>query len=360
MDARRRAGRARGPRARDRRGPRLGENPENVTTYAQLALLNENDQVKRQIILREHKLAIAKLVEFSVYDIRTYWGASRQIALAGDEEMAAARVFNATTTPPFFIVKVAKGSSKPRSEAAELKKIEELWAAALNSGTVPHDPQAWVEWLKDSLEQGQALDFPDIGSEVHSEQAKLENQLLLNGESVAVTYYEPLEVHIPEHRVAQIEAKLTGDIESWKLIEEHVQQHILVHAESEHTLTQITPPPLPLGMPGEEGDGQQVIPGSPHVAGGGLDPSDPSYVGPQGGGGGGFPMNLTVPLSIDIPPSHISVEPPTVNVGAPIIPAPHISVNVPSVEVQERRVEFTRDDKGRIVSADVTDGKKSG
>jgi YD repeat-containing protein len=106
---------------------------------------------------------------------------------------------------------------------------------------------------------------------------------------------------------------------------------------------------------GPGGGGQEVVPGSPVVAGGGLDPSDPSYVGPQEQGGGGGPINLTVPLTIDVPSSSVHVEPATVHV-----PAPNISVNVPSVEVQERRVEFTRDDKGRIVSADVTDGKKRG
>jgi hypothetical protein len=66
-------------------GPRLGLNPTNVTTYGQLALVSENDQTKRQHIYRQHKLAISRLVEDSVYDMRTYWGPQKQVDLAGDE-----------------------------------------------------------------------------------------------------------------------------------------------------------------------------------------------------------------------------------------------------------------------------------
>src|SRR5262249_17476189 len=96
------------------KGASLGENPANVSTYSQLALINENDQAKRQTIIYERKRAIAHLVEDSVYDIRTYWGDSRQVLLEGDEDHVESAMFNATKIPPFFIVRVPKGTAKPR------------------------------------------------------------------------------------------------------------------------------------------------------------------------------------------------------------------------------------------------------
>jgi hypothetical protein len=124
-------------RAAGVRAASLGENPANVANYSQLALLREADQVKRQPILYERKLGIKQLVEDSVFDIRTYWGADKQVFLAGEEERVEAEVFNATKIPSFYMVKVAKGTAKPRSQAAELQKITDIWNAALPPRSSP-------------------------------------------------------------------------------------------------------------------------------------------------------------------------------------------------------------------------------
>jgi len=226
------------------RGPRLGENPTNVTTYSQLALLNENDQVKRSMILREHKLSIAKLVEASVYDIRTYWGPERTIALASDEEEVQAVNFDAQKVPPFFIVKVAKGSAKPRSQAAELKKVEDLWNGIIATGAFMLNPHDWVEWLKDSLDQGQALDLPEGGVDEHADQAELENSLLISGQDPSVQYYQPSHIHIPIHRRVQIQASLNGDMALWTRTENHVQKHVLMDMETARQMAKMVPPEL--------------------------------------------------------------------------------------------------------------------
>ena len=155
---------------------RLGENPASVQNYSQLALINENDQVKRETIMTDHKQAIAKLVKASVYNIRTYWGPQRQIMLAGDDDQVASEVFDATKIPAFFIVKVPKGSAKPRSQAAELKKIEDLYQAAIAAGQpLP------IRWYYESLEAGQALALPESQSDEQVEKAELENHQLLQG-----------------------------------------------------------------------------------------------------------------------------------------------------------------------------------
>ena len=224
---------------------RLGENPANVNTYSQLALINENDQIKREPILVEHKRSIAQLVEDSVYDIRTYWGPQRQIQLAGDEDQIDAELFDATKIPPFFIVKVAKGSAKPRSQAAELKKIEDIWTASINAGQpLP------VSWLKESLDAGQALDLPESPTDDQAEKAELENHLMMQGQPVEVDYFDPPGTHIPLHRNAQIQARLSGEQPTFDLIEEHVQKHYLAAQANAAQIAQTAPPaPQPAPAP---------------------------------------------------------------------------------------------------------------
>lgn len=237
------------------RGPRLGDNPANVTTYGQLAILNENEQVKRQPIIREHKAAIGALIEDSVHDMRTYWGSERNLALAGDDDHADVQVFDATKIPAFFIVKVAKGAAKPRSQAAELKKIEDLWKGALESMAVASNPHEWVQWYKDSLEAGQALQLPAIHSDDQTDKAELENHLMLLGQPVPVQYYDPHDIHIQIHRGAQIEAELAGDQQVWGVIEEHVQEHIAIGAKQMAEIQALEPAVEP-GMEPEPSEQQ--------------------------------------------------------------------------------------------------------
>jgi hypothetical protein len=206
-------------------GPRVGLNPANVTTYSQLALISENDQTKREHIYRSHKTSIARLVEDSVYDMRTYWGPQRQIDLAGDDNRVDAMIFDSTKIPAFFMVKVARGTAKPRTQAAELTKVEQLWHAAVESGIVQADPQGWHDWYKDSLDAGQAVETPKANADAQSHKAQVENHLLFEGQEVPVAYYDPPETHIPIHRQAQIQAQMSGDQMADQRIEQHIQMH---------------------------------------------------------------------------------------------------------------------------------------
>jgi hypothetical protein len=239
------------------KGPRLGENPTAVTTYSQLALINESEQVKRDQIHRERRLAIATLVEDSVYDIRTYWGPQKQIMLAGDENRMEAEIFNATRIPDFYIVAIAAGAAKPRSQAAKLKMVEDIWLAALNSGAVAVNPAAWVGWFKDSLEAGEPLDLPETDqSDDQTDKAELENHAMLQGQMAPVAYYDRVDIHIPIHRSAQDQAMLAGDEQTWQLVEQHVQLHLQA---AQQNSAQIPPPALPPAA----GGGQSAQPGQP-------------------------------------------------------------------------------------------------
>jgi hypothetical protein len=245
-------------------GPRRGENPPGVTTYAQLSLLNEADTAKREPIYLERKRAISQLIEDSVYDIRTYWGREKQIALAGDDDRLEATIFDATKTPTFFIVQIGKGVAKPRSPAAELQKVTDIWNAAVLSAAVQSSPAAWIQWYKDSFESGEALELPNSQVEDPGEKAEYENHYLGQGVPMPIAYYDVHAVHLPRHRRLQDAAMFEQDMQLWQLVEQHCQLHIQA-AQAQAEAQMQAPQPAPgLGAPG--GAGAPSPPRSPGVA----------------------------------------------------------------------------------------------
>jgi hypothetical protein len=207
-------------------GPRRGENPSPVTTYSQLALINELDTGKREPIYLARKRAIKQLIEDSVYDIRTYWGQAKHVALAGDDDQLEASVFDATKIPAFFIVRIGTGDAKPRSQAAELAKVTDIWNAALASTAVASNPAQWVRWYKESLEHGEALELPQEMIEDPAEKAELENHYLAAGTPMPIAYYDIHAVHLPRHRRRQDQALFMQDMRTWQTIEQHCQLHM--------------------------------------------------------------------------------------------------------------------------------------
>lgn len=219
---------------------RLGENPSYVTTYSQLAVLNENDQGKREPIYEQHRQAIRELVECGVYYIRTYWGPQKQILLAPEGEgRVQAELFDATKLPPFYIVRVATGVAKPRSQAAELKKIEDVALYAARTGqALP------VQWYAKSLDAGEIQELPESPPDSHLYKSLLENHMIAQGAPVQVAYYDPIEVHVPVHRTAQIQAELAGDMQLWQRFEDHILEHQAVTAQNTQVIAEIAPPDL--------------------------------------------------------------------------------------------------------------------
>ncbi len=81
---------------------------------------------------------------------------------------------------------------------------------------------------------------------------------------------------MPIHREAQIEAEMANDLETWQRIEDHVQQHILVHQQNAQLMQQMAPPVLPPAPGAPPGQGGPP----PGLAG---QPFAPSGLGPMGG-----------------------------------------------------------------------------
>jgi hypothetical protein len=204
----------------------LGENPAAIKTYSQLALINENEQGKRSLIVSEHKQGIGRCLEDAMEDVRRYWPEEKQILVSGPEGAVAQQVFERSRIPDFFVVRPATGAAKPRSQGAELTKVDAIWAAAAASGLVTQQPQRWVEWYGLSLDAGQSLPLPteEAGSQVDF--AHFENFLMLDGQDVTVSEYDLAPVHVPIHREAQDQARAAGDMDTFNRIQQHVDAHI--------------------------------------------------------------------------------------------------------------------------------------
>lgn len=208
----------------------LGENPQSVDTYAQLALLNENEAGKRSRILTQHKRAIAQLIEDSVFDIRKYWPGKKTILVSGDDDTIAQQVFEKNRVPDWFMVKVAKGAPMPRSQAAEIAKIDAIWAAASATGVLVASPEMaekWTAWYADSLAGGEALEIPKPDPDAQIEMARFENELMLHeGVTPEPAEWDILIAHDPIHREAQDQARASNDTEAFERIQTHRDKHV--------------------------------------------------------------------------------------------------------------------------------------
>lgn len=205
---------------------RLGENPQNVDTYSQLALLNENEAVKRSLIQIDHRAQIGTLETLGVQDIVRYWPDEKKIIVSGDDDQVRSTLFRKETVPSFFMVKVATGAPQPRSQGAELKKVDAVWQAAAESTVVTRDPEGWTDWYHRSIEAGSVQDLPEPAKDSQQEFARLENLLMREGQAMPVMDYDLLPVHLPEHREEMDRARAEVNWDLLALLQAHVESHV--------------------------------------------------------------------------------------------------------------------------------------
>jgi hypothetical protein len=199
-----------------------GENPANVGNYAQLALLQEQAGQKFEVISAGLRDTRKHLVEDSVWAIRQFWGPDRALTLEGSNGELKAFSFDATKLPDWSKMAVAKGATKPRTQAAQLKMVDDLAAYSINSG----DPLP-LDWVKSSYDEGEPVDLPETDRHDDLDAALFENQKLENGQPCQVEYYQDHAMHVQVHRSIQAQADLTGNTELSGMVEQHVQAHLL-------------------------------------------------------------------------------------------------------------------------------------
>lgn len=212
----------------------LGNSPSGVSAYSAMALLTENDATKLDVIAQEFKLGIADVTRDTLEAMKQ-WPSQKQLLLAGDDDRLRAVVFNARQMiPTAYMCKPAKGGTLPRSQAAEVQKVADLWNAAVTAGATVSDPVRWLDWYKRSLDAGQAEDLPDMSqqmSQVHK--ALLENVVMARtAQPVPVADYDDPAVHIQEHdqELSELaQAAMYGDqqaVAAANAIEQHKQMHL--------------------------------------------------------------------------------------------------------------------------------------
>jgi hypothetical protein len=248
----------------------LGQSPAGVSAYSAMALMVEQDALKLDPIAQEFRLAIADVTRDTVEAMRQ-WPSDKQLLIAGDDNELDVQSFNARQAiPPAYLVRPAKGGVLPRSQAAEVQKIADLFNAAVTSGAVAQNPDAWMDWYKSSLDQGTAQDLPDQGSNQQLHKAALENVVIQQGQVPPVADYDDPNVHIPEHRQAEAqtqmaldEAMISGDQQRAAILQQTIgrfQAHIQQHVQQQQ-MNQAGVQAPALNMPGANGQPAAAVNG---------------------------------------------------------------------------------------------------
>lgn len=206
---------------------RLGDNPQNVGTYSQLALIQEQEAAKRSSIRADHQDQRAALAELTLLDIRRYWRPGKKLVVQGEQNRVQAVEFDLSMVPDSCVVSVAKGESKPRGQAAQIQLVSDMFAAAERIGLTGLDPHRWLRWLHESYDAGETLPFPAPESDAQDKVAEFENFLMLDqGDDPVPSEYDLNPVHIPIHRKAQDKARAAGDTVGYMRIQRHIDLSI--------------------------------------------------------------------------------------------------------------------------------------
>jgi hypothetical protein len=196
--------------------------PQGVSAYSALALLSEQSERTIEPIIKMTRKSIIKLAKATLHNIRLYWPSSKQIAIAGDDGLYDAFIFESAQLPESVFIIWPEGPPRPRSQAAEIQKIFDLYDRSVAGGRpLP------IGWLKDSLEAVKAQEIPEIPGQAQQHKAELENMLLARGQMIAPAQYDDDVMHIEIHRAAQTAHDLLPGAEQVRMIfDQHIQQHV--------------------------------------------------------------------------------------------------------------------------------------
>lgn len=221
-----------------------GNPPQGVSAYSALALLSENDALKLDPIAEGLRLELVEVAWDSMEAMRS-WPADKQIMVAGPENQLQVILFNSNIIPYNYLVKPPRGGALPRTQAAELQKINDIWQAS--GGKLP------LSWYIESLNQGKAQDLPPSVGDADAHKAELENIVMAQtGEVIPVAPYEDDARHVEIHRAFQIQLKMMADMgdERAAHLHEVFEQHILLHDQAAQAQAPQMGTPFQQGIPG--------------------------------------------------------------------------------------------------------------
>jgi hypothetical protein len=203
----------------------LGQAPSGVSAYSAMALLTENDALKLDPIAQAIRLEMVEL-SWDTMEAMRNWPTDKKMLIAGPENQLRAVMWNENQIPVDYLVKQPRGGSIPRSQAAELQKVNDIWTAS--KGQLP------LSWYKQSLDAGHAQDFPPSVADADAHKAELENIVMSNTlESVPVAPYDNHEKHAEIHRAYQIPLRALADQgdesaqQQVAVLDQHIEEHLM-------------------------------------------------------------------------------------------------------------------------------------
>jgi hypothetical protein len=236
-----------------------------------MALLTENDSLKLDAIAQDFNAEIKEL-SWDTMEAMRNWPSNKQLEIAGPENRLQAMTFTGNDVPDRYLVRTPRGGALPRSQAAELQKINDVWTAASASGKpLP------LEWYVNSLNAGKMQDIPSSIGDIQLHKAELENIVMVQtGEPVPVSESDDHAKHGESHRAFQIPLRQLadmGDPEAAKqnaILEAHIQEHLQIAEGSLQQTGSGIPPEGPVGpsLPPQNlptGQGMPQVPQAPQL-----------------------------------------------------------------------------------------------
>lgn len=210
----------------------LGQPPQGVSAYSAMALLAENDSLSLDPIAHDLRMGMVALA-WDTMELMRNWPREKQMDIAGPDGMLRSFLFSSNQIPNRYLVMIARQGSLPRSQAAELQKINDIWNAAASIG----QPLS-LDWYVQSLNAGKAQKLPAALTNVSKHKAELENIVMYHtGEVVPVSPEDDDSAHAEIH--AQFKQQLDalvmeGDEAATKVssvIDQHRQMHLASAAQ---------------------------------------------------------------------------------------------------------------------------------
>lgn len=253
----------------------LGQAPPGVTAYSALALLNENNAMQLDPIAQELRLEMVEL-SWDTMEAMRNWPIDKQMLIAGPEGDLQVFLFNSNQIPNRYVVRPPRGGALPRSQAAELQKINDIWQAS--GGRLP------LQWYVDSLDAGSPQDIPPSPGDEQLHKAELENIAMATSLAPApVSEADDDAKHAESHRAFQTKIRILADLGDAKamaqveVFETHLKEHEMSAANK---ASNVSAPP-DMGMP--PGMGTRLPPQNLPQGGQTAVPSVQSPQVPQGG-----------------------------------------------------------------------------
>jgi hypothetical protein len=205
----------------------LGQPPQGVSAYSAMALLTENDSLKLDPIAQELRMQFVEL-SWDTMEAMRNWPKDKQMEIAGPNGALRSFLFDKNEIPDRYLVTSPRQGALPRSQAAELQKINDVWNAAAAIGKpLP------LDWYVQSLNAGKMQDLPASLANVSKHKAELENIVMFHThEAVPVSPEDDDLAHGEIHRAFQQQMAAMrdqGDESAGKVydaIEAHMQEHL--------------------------------------------------------------------------------------------------------------------------------------